>query len=151
MKTNVKKLAIVLFALGTVVIGCEKDNEPEPVTPGVTQDQPNKGMMITTFNLHQNTGQPDLINEADKFKGWSFEFLDNGVLTAVNAKGETQNGKWSSKESDGQEAIVIDFGDLAPFNLLNNTWMVAKKSDNYKEFVDKDNSDGVTGNVVFGK
>jgi hypothetical protein len=157
MKTNVKKLALVLFTLGTVAMGCKKEDEVQPANPAVVNQDGSggpatvkKGFIVTSLYIKGSDVQADQ-NQAEKFKGWSLLFLDKGVLTAENSEGEKITGKWTSKESGDMETVVIDFGAAAPFNLLNNTWVVTKKTDTSKMMVDDDASDGLTASLVLEK
>ncbi|MCE3279847.1 MAG: hypothetical protein K0S44_2038 [Bacteroidetes bacterium] len=156
MKTNVKKLALVLFTLGTVALGCKKEDEVQPASPAaIAQDGTNdqvskKGYTVTSLYIKKVGTTEEGTNEADKFKGWSFLFHDKGELLAITAEGEQILGKWSSKEGE-RETITIDFGTITPFNLLNNTWVVTKKTDLSKTMEDRDESDGTTASVVFEK
>jgi hypothetical protein len=156
MKTNVKKLALVLFTLGTVAVGCKKEDEVQPASPAaITQDGTNdpvvkKGYTVTSLYIKKAGSAGEGTNEADKLKGWSFLFLDKGELMAVNAEGERILGKWSSKTGE-RETIVVDFGTTVPLNLLNNTWVVTKKTDLSKIMEDNDESDGITASVVLEK
>jgi hypothetical protein len=156
MKTIGKKLGIVLITLAAAFVGCKKaDDMPRP---GVTYDSASDVFVdqtnsrtpwvITMFDIRR-TDVEEKTNDISKFKGWIFYFHTNNNLYAKK-DGETVTGKWTKSTGNMNEEIIkLDFGSQMPFNELNNTWTIAKKSQGYKLLHDKDDSDGMMGSVVF--
>lgn len=154
MKTNVKKLGIVLFTLGSVFVGCTKDEikplQAEPTTEAVKpmEMDSKKGYSVSSLYIQP---APDAPQEemTDKFKGWKLYFLPDGTITADNGVEKT-GGVWKKIIGDyNEQIIVIDFGQHKKFAPLNNKWLVSEQKPAYYAFIDKDVSDGVTGSLVF--
>jgi hypothetical protein len=154
MKTNVKKLGVVLLALGSVFVGCTKDEikplAEDPVESKYQLMDAKDGYSVKSLYV-QKTTEPIAQNEADKLKGWKVYFLPDGKITAEDGK-EKVNGKWQLIKGDYKEqVVVIDFGYEEKFKYLNNKWMVKEQTAAYYSFEDKDLSDGATSTVVLEK
>lgn len=172
MKTNAKKLSIVLFTLATAFFGCKKENMlPLPgaahhesasaanlntTASGMNTD--NKGVTnmgngfwkINAFYLHQpQTMEEKGAGQTVKFRDWIFLFNNDGKVFAVK-NSERVTGTWSRGTGNAKtDEITLNFGAQAPFNLLNNTWHLRESSKTWKFLEDKNDSDGTTGYVVF--
>ncbi|MCE3279846.1 MAG: hypothetical protein K0S44_2037 [Bacteroidetes bacterium] len=151
MKTNVKKLGIVLLALGSVIVSCTKDEiKPLAEDPVESNDQlmnAKEGYSVKSLYV-QGVTDLEKKDETHQFKGWKVYFLPDGEIKADNGI-EQVKGKWVKIKGDyNEEYIAIDFNHQKKFVLLNNIWKVSEQKPSYYSFEDKDKSDG-TSQVVF--
>ncbi|MCW3072220.1 MAG: hypothetical protein JWO44_2110 [Bacteroidetes bacterium] len=152
MKTNSKNIGIALVASVMLLFGCRKEElrpmaRPTPVAASSTLDNKDPGSWkISSFHIKEKFNSDETV----KFEGWSFRFNDDGTVLA-SRKEEKVKGHWGIKIQNRKEMMVFDFGGLEPFYELNNYWEVAKKTPQYKLLQDNDDSDGTTGELLFGK
>lgn len=109
-----KPVKILLAALIISSAGfqsCSKDKQEEIATTVATNYINNGKWKITKF-------EEDGKNQTDYFAGYVFEFNTNGIVTATK-DGKVVRGTWSK----GGNKFVINF-DTAPFNELNEDWVV---------------------------
>lgn len=127
MKTKVKSIAIAVFTITTIFWSCTK----EPIIPRQTNnDAANVKPLLVNSNLI--TGRwivsayegldvkPAPINS---FKGYSFKFNSNSVVTATKEGNRDIIGKWSYEIDKNTKWLVIDFG-AQQLVLLSNKWQI---------------------------
>jgi hypothetical protein len=113
-KNLMKRVKIFLAALIISSVGfqsCSKDKQEEIATTVATNYVNNGKWKITKF-------EEDGKNETDHFAGYVFEFNTNGTVTASKDE-KVVRGTWSK----GDNKFIINF-DTAPFNELNEDWVV---------------------------
>ncbi|HEX8514620.1 MAG TPA: hypothetical protein VF868_00370 [Bacteroidia bacterium] len=154
METNAKKLSIVLITLATAFMSCTKEKirpmqeSTAVATPhNLDDDKETKpaNWVISSLYSQKTGGVKDTENKAGKFTGWTFVFENGGMLYATNGT-KRVNGKWYRGE---RNELRLSFGDVVPFNELNNSWTVVRHSPSVKILEDKNASDGMTGSLMF--
>lgn len=112
MKT-IKFLALALLAI-TAVSSCKKDEKISPSnSAAVLQDTSWK---VTLFS-------EDGVNETSYFTGYSFDFMDGGIVKATSGS-NTVNGTWGTREDSGKTKLDLNFDDVNNFDELDEDWEI---------------------------
>lgn len=67
-------------------------------------------------------------DETSDFNGYTFSFLDNGVLEA-SRNGSTTVGTWKVISDDGHQKLVIVIGSAKPLIDLSDDWIITERND----------------------
>lgn len=59
------------------------------------------------------------------------------------------NGSWNIIESSDHDKLDIDFGEIEPFDELNNDWHIISFTDSKIELEDVSGGDGLTDYLTF--
>ena len=95
-------------------------------------------------------------DETSDYNGYSFDFADNGLLSATNGS-NTYNGSWSvtndSSSSSSQDDIDFNIFFSAPENFeeLSDDWDIVSVSNSKIELIDVSGGDGETDSLTFIK
>lgn len=98
--------------------------------------------------------EEDGINESSKFSGYSFDFMDNGTVTASKDT-ISVNGTWSiGEESDDDNPkhleLNLSFPVIDPLDELIDDWHIDERTDTKIELKD-DNDSGDDDRLTFTK
>lgn len=140
-------LWISLTALGTLA-SCSQSDPASP-TPAVVQQQMQTGQWrITSFI---DSGK----DETAHFTGYTFQFQDNGNLTATNGS-LTHTGHWSIQQDGSQDDnpdsdldVHILFTAPADFEELSEDWHIVSQSSNRLELIHVSGGNGGTDTLTF--
>jgi len=170
MKTNAKSLGVILFTLATAFFGCKKEDiSPMPgveyhsakavdvtVPAGSDENKTKAGFIdgfweISAFYLDESQSmQTKSGGQTVRFKDWRFVFNGDGQVVALK-NGERVMGKWSRGNMNMKDDVMLDFGSQFPFSLLNNTWQMQDRAQQWRFLEDKNTADGKSGYLVFKK
>lgn len=123
MKNQIISIGVaVLMAVG--LGSCQKDSV-KPVLPiqPVKYSNPimNGKWVVSSFEING-------AEHTDFYTPYIFSFKDGGVVAAAGS-GKEVNGKWSMGAVGDHQSMSLDFGDVDPLNLLNNTdWQIGTQS-----------------------
>lgn len=68
------------------------------------------------------------VDHADFYTGYTFDMLKGGALMA-EGNGQKVAGTWQRNALEAKEnPMVINFGSVEPFNLLNDKWEVVSET-----------------------
>ncbi len=67
-------------------------------------------------------------DETNDFNGYTFSFLDNGVLEA-SLGGNVTAGTWKVVSDDGHQKLVITIGLAKPLSDLSDDWIITERND----------------------
>ena len=156
------KLYISVFFLISIIAiqSCATDDDSSSNTTDVqimeAQSITSTGTwMITNFN---DSGQ----DETSDFNGYTFDFANDGVLTATNGT-NTLTGTWSITDDSNSDDDSSDDDDDIDFNIffsvsqssdfedLNDDWDIISITENRIELRDVSGGNGETDMLVFEK
>ncbi|HOY39128.1 MAG: hypothetical protein KBB11_01090 [Bacteroidales bacterium] len=112
---------IATLALIPLLKSCSDD--PAMMSP----ESVNASIQESSWTISKFT--EDNRDETTYFAGYSFEFGDNGLVTAVKQT-NSFTGTYSSDSDDSTTKLYLDFGNQPPFDELNEDWEVLEKTDN---------------------
>jgi hypothetical protein len=88
------------------------------------------------------------VDHSDFYTGYAINFMQGGMLTA-EGNGQKVTGTWTKKSSEADH-LVLDFGSVDPFSLMNADWVVAQEDNTMIELKGSRGDDG-TSVLVFKK
>lgn len=103
-------LVIVISVVVLAFSSCSKSDNSNPATTNLT------GAWRVSLYF-------DNSDETTLFTGYGFSFNNNGQVTATNGS-DTKTGTWSTTSTK----FIIDFGIQAPFDKLNDDWLIEEKT-----------------------
>lgn len=86
-------------------------------------------------------------NETNDYNGFTFDFKADGSVVTDN--GSAINGTWASQ--NGDNTLVLDFGDVMPLDEFNDDWDVISVSGTQVELRDVSGGDGGVDTLIFVK
>lgn len=86
-------------------------------------------------------------DETNDYNGFTFDFEADGSVVADN--GSATNGTWASQNGDNK--LILDFGDMMPLDEFNDDWDVISVSDTQVELRDVSGGDGGVDTLIFVK
>ncbi len=94
----------------------------------------------------------DKQDETSNYTNYTFEFGDNGSLTASNGS-QTWTGTWTTGSDDSANKFVIDFSGTLPSALsdLEEDWRIITMDDHLMHFEHTSGGNGDTDVVKFTK
>jgi hypothetical protein len=104
--------------LSLAMTSCTKDDLP--TVANATKTLESDDWVITQF---LDDGKDELYH----FSGYSFSF-GNGVVTATKTGAAAITGTYSKGTDDSTEKFIMDFGDVDPFDELNEDWEVLEST-----------------------
>ena len=93
-----------------------------------------------------DSGNPETSNYA----GFKFNFKEDGTVIAFNDTEEI-TGTWSVTSETEGDRLVLDFGEVVPFDEFNEDWHVITFNEARVELEDIDEGAGTTDTLVFEK
>ena len=115
-----KKMILGVFALSAAAAFSACKKTASDVTPGDTFNTVKSGNWKVTYFF-------DSGDETYKFSGYSFNFSDNGTVTATNGS-STVNGTWNTGTDDSATKLDLEFTGSGTFEELNDDWRVTELS-----------------------
>lgn len=139
MKT-IKILALSLLMVSTIV-ACKKD---EKISPSNSAAVLKGGTWKVT--LFSEDGQ----NETHYFTGYSFDFMDGGVVKATSGS-NTVNGTWATRNDSGKTKLDLNFDDVNNFDELDEDWEILTQNSSKIELKHVSGGNGSTDMLTFEK
>lgn len=151
----------VLGLMLVVLYSCDKDDDSTSNNDAQLimeiQDNATEGLWQVTSYVDSGD------NETSDYNGYTFNFAENGVLTATKGE-EVVSGTWSVSSSDddgsdddGNDNDDIDFNiffnvnESSVFDDLSDDWDVTNASSTQISLFDVSGGDGSTDLLVFGR
>ena len=139
---RIKSLWAVLPLFLLSLFACTKNDD----NPGGSNNViPSAGTWKITYFF-------DKQDETSNYAGYTFEFGDNGSLSASNGS-QTWTGTWLTGSDDSANKFVIDFSGTPPSALseLEEDWRIITIGDNLMHFEHTSGGNGDTDVVKFAK
>ena len=94
----------------------------------------------------------DKSDETNYYSGYTFEFGDNGQLTATNGS-QVYSGSWSTGFDDSKNKFLINFNGSHPSALeeLEEDWLIIEQSSDFMHFKHTSGGNGDTDVLQFSK
>lgn len=89
----------------------------------------------------------DSDDQTSNYSGYTLNFESNGTVTADN--GTVINGTWAPQNSDSE--LMMDFGNIVPWDEFNDTWDVISVTDTQVEVRDVSGGNGGTDTLILNK
>ena len=110
----------VIIAVLSTASMCKTDDDNVIVNQKLATTLGNGSWRITYFFNNQDV--------TSDFDGYSFQFIDDGILIA-RKNALSMQGSWETEESsDGNSKLYIDFGTGDPLQKLNEDWRLGANS-----------------------
>jgi hypothetical protein len=139
MKT-IKILALGLLMVSTIV-ACKKDDKISPSnSSAVLQDGSWKVALFSE----------DGVNETSYFTGYSFDFMEGGIVKATSGS-NTVNGTWGTREDSGKTKLNLNFDDVNNFDELDEDWEILTQNSSKIELKHVSGGNGTTDLLTFEK
>jgi hypothetical protein len=138
----IKMFLAVLAISSSTLYSCSKEKQEEIAATVATNYVNNGKWKVTKF-------EEDGKNETHHFTGYVFEFNTNGTVTATK-DGKVVRGTWSKGGDDSKSKFVINF-DTAPFNELNEDWVIVSGSADSMQMKHVSGGDGSIDYLNFEK
>jgi len=84
------------------------------------------------------------------FESFVFDFKEDGSVVAQNDL-LTESGTWAYDNSSSSEELVLQFGQMTPFNQLNDDWEIVSVSNSTIELSDDSGGNGDIELLTFTK
>jgi len=81
-------------------------------------------------------------DETYHFTNWEFSFEDNGILKASKSS-DIVTGTWIEQSSSNSNSkLIINFGQIEPFDELNDDWHIIERTSSIIKLEDESGSGG---------
>lgn len=142
-----KSYLLIIYISMFLMHSCTDDNTNQNQVNDVINAVQSGTWKITYFNDSGN-------NETSHFAGYNFTFQANGVVNAVSTS-NTVTGTWSvtssgSSNSSGNK-FNLNFGEIAPFDDLNDDWDIQESSSTVIKLMDVSGGSGEIDYLTFEK
>jgi len=137
--TRFFKYTGVISLMAIILVSCTPE-DINNVDPDVSNNVQTGKWAIT---LYSDGGQDELYH----FSGYEFSF-QNGTATAVKG-GDTISGTYSNGIDDSEMKFYLDFGNLAPFDELNDDWHILENTTTKIRLEDVSGGNGDTDLLTF--
>lgn len=112
--------SLSILALISLSTACSQ-SEMEDVSPnGDDSGLTNTGQWRVSYFWDKDK------DETHKFNGYTFAFLDNGVLEA-RANGAVTRGSWQI--NSGSNKLILAIGSSRPLDELTDDWLILEKTE----------------------
>lgn len=110
------------------------------------------GSVVPAQGVWKVTYFYDKGDETADFSGYTFNFANNGTVTATQGS-QTWTGTWSSGYDDSKNKFLIDFisGSPSPLSELEEDWLIVKMDDQLMHFEHTSGGNGDTDVLKFEK
>lgn len=123
-----KKLSIVILAV-LIFAACNKE------TKDISPELKNNKWEVSYFWDKDK-------DETYHFTNWEFSFEENAVLKASKSS-EIITGTWLEQNSSSSNSkLIINFGEVEPFDELNDDWHVMERTSKIIKLEDESGSGG---------
>lgn len=123
-----KKLSIVILAV-LIFAACNKE------TKDISPELKNNKWEVSYFWDKDK-------DETYHFTNWEFSFEENAVLKASKSS-EIITGTWLEQSSSSSNSkLIINFGEVEPFDELNDDWHVMERTSKVIKLEDESGSGG---------
>lgn len=139
MKT-IKILTLGLMSMA-LVASCKKD---EKISPS------NSAAVIKEGTWKVALFSEDGVNETSCFTGYSFDFMDGGIVKATSGS-NTVNGTWATREDSGKTKLDLNFDDVNNFDELDEDWEILTQNSSKIELKHVSGGDGSIDLLTFEK
>lgn len=139
MKT-IKILTLGLMSMA-LVASCKKD---EKISPS------NSAAVIKEGTWKVALFSEDGVNETSYFTGYSFDFMDGGIVKATSGS-NTVNGTWATREDSGKTKLDLNFDDVNNFDELDEDWEILTQNSSKIELKHVSGGDGSIDLLTFEK
>jgi hypothetical protein len=139
MKT-IKILALGLMSMA-LVTACKKD---EKISPS------NSSTVLQDSNWKVTLFSEEGVNETSYFSGYTFDFMDGGVVKATSGS-NTVNGTWATRDDSGKTKLDLNFDDVNNFDELDEDWEILTQSSTKIELKHVSGGNGGTDLLTFEK
>jgi hypothetical protein len=140
-----KKINLGLIFLVFFFSSCEKgflffdDNSK---TNGGSNTGIATGEWIISFYFDRNK------NETSDYSGFSFDFGEDGVLSANSSEGNYE-GAWRKGSDDSKEKLIISFASPERLKEMSDDWEILTESDDLIKLKHKSGGDGHESFLTF--
>lgn len=139
MKT-IKILTLGLMSMA-LVASCKKDEKTSPS---------NSAAVIKEGTWKVALFSEDGVNETSYFTGYSFDFMDGGIVKATSGS-NTVNGTWATREDSGKTKLDLNFDDVNNFDELDEDWEILTQNSSKIELKHVSGGDGSIDLLTFEK
>jgi len=87
------------------------------------------------------------LDKTQNYNGFQLDFSPEGEVVANNANNEVK-GTWSSFSDGETDHFIMDFGEVIPFDELNEDWEIVEFTENRIEFKHVSGGDGSIDKLV---
>jgi hypothetical protein len=139
---KVSKLTGILVLLILGLSACQQITTVEP-TPTTTNTVQQGSWKITSYI---DSGK----DETSHFSGYIIAFGNNGLVTAVKSSSNI-NGTWTKGNDDSKQKLILNFGEIFPFDELSDDWTILEESAVIIRLQDISNGNGGTDLLTLEK
>jgi hypothetical protein len=139
MKT-IKIMTMAFLAILSIT-SCKKD---EKISPS------NSSTVLQDTNWKVTLFSEDGVNETSYFSGYTFDFMDGGVVKATSGS-NTVNGTWATRDDSGKTKLDLNFDDVNNFDELDEDWEILTQSSTKIELKHVSGGNGGTDLLTFEK
>ena len=123
------------------ITSCKKD---EKISPS------NSSTVLQDTNWKVTLFSEDGVNETSYFSGYTFDFMDGGVVKATSGS-NTVNGTWATRDDSGKTKLDLNFDDVNNFDELDEDWEILTQSSTKIELKHVSGGNGGTDLLTFEK
>ncbi len=87
-------------------------------------------------------------NDTDDYIGFTLDFEEDGGVVVTNGISNI-DGAWSEVIVDGEDKLVLNFGNVAPFDEFNDDWEIVEVAENRVKLRDVSDEDDDTEVLIF--
>ncbi len=118
------KIGLLVVFIIAVNVACKKDNTTAPppsniaINLGTTLK--NGKWKVSSYSQNEN-------DNTSNFTGYIFQFNPGGTVS-VTKENSNYSGQWSTKESNDQLLLTLDFGSLNNLKDISEDWSVIEQN-----------------------
>lgn len=138
-----KKVINLTVILTVLIFGFSACQKVQTVTPNSANRIQQGNWKVTLYNDSNK-------DETTHFIGYVITFSNNGMVSA-SKNGTAINGTWSIGNDDSTQKLLLNFGEVAPFDELTDDWHIIEQTDNIIRLEDVSGGNGGTDLLTIEK
>ena len=133
-----KKVLKLAGIVGLFILGLSACQQIPNVTPtsGIANRVQQGTWKVTMYN---DSGKA----ETYKFTGYEITFNSNGAIAAVKGSSSI-SGTWTLGTDDSEQKLILNFGEVIPFDELSDDWSILEESETKIRLQDVSKGNGGT-------
>lgn len=140
---KILKLTLPILLMSSLITAsCKKNDDTNPSSNNSSGSTLSGNWRVTLYN---DSGTDELYH----FNGYTFTF-SNGTVTA-SKNGNTITGNYSTGIDDGKKKLYLNFGNVVPFEELNDDWNIIEEASTKMRLQDISGGNNETDLLTFEK
>lgn len=140
-----KKVSKLAGIVGVFILGLSACQQIPNVTPatGIANRVQQGAWKVTMYN---DSGK----EVTYKFTGYEITFSRNGAIAAVKGSSSI-SGTWTLGTDDSEQKLILNFGEVIPFDELSDDWSILEESETKISLQDISKGNGGTDLLTIEK